>query len=62
VEWNGTALARWPEWLVEGKPRPKTGRYTFTTWRFYTKDSALLESGLLGPVVVRSAERVVLGG
>jgi hypothetical protein len=62
VEWNGTALARWPEWLVEGKPRPKTGRYTFTTWRFYTKDSPLLESGLLGPVTVRSAERMVLGG
>ncbi|MGC8834926.1 MAG: glycosylhydrolase-like jelly roll fold domain-containing protein, partial [Armatimonadota bacterium] len=58
VEWNGPALARWPQWLVEGKPRPKTGRYTFTTWRFYTKDSPLLESGLIGPVVIRSAQKV----
>lgn len=60
VEWRGRALARWPEWLVEGKPRPKTGRYTFTTWRFYTKDSPLLESGLIGPVTVRSVQKVAL--
>jgi hypothetical protein len=58
VEWNGPAIARWPQWLLEGKPRPKTGRYTFTTWRFYTKDSPLLESGLIGPVVLRSVQKV----
>lgn len=60
VEWNGPTLARWPQWLLEGKPRPKTGRYTFTTWRFYTKDSPLLESGLIGPVVLRSVQKVSL--
>lgn len=60
VEWRGPAIAKWPEWLVEGRPRPKTGRFTFTTWRFYTKDSPLLESGLIGPVSLRSARRVVL--
>jgi len=60
VEWNGPAIARWPQWLLEGKPRPKTGRYTFTTWRFYTKDSPLLESGLIGPVVLRSVQKVSL--
>ncbi|MGQ9697331.1 MAG: glycosyl hydrolase [Armatimonadota bacterium] len=60
VEWNGPRLARWPQWLVEGKPRPKTGRYTFTTWRFYTKDSPLLESGLIGPVTLRSVQKLVL--
>jgi hypothetical protein len=60
VEWNGQQLTGWPEWLVKNEPRPKTGRYTFTTWKFWGKDSALLESGLIGPVVVRSAKWVEL--
>ncbi|MCC6728771.1 MAG: hypothetical protein IT208_05470 [Chthonomonadales bacterium] len=60
VQWNGPAIARWPDWLVEGKPRPKTDRITFTTWRFYTKDSPLLESGLIGPVTLYSALPVAL--
>ncbi|MFY9233839.1 MAG: glycosyl hydrolase [Fimbriimonadaceae bacterium] len=58
VEWNGASLKAWPQWLVKGEPRPKTGRFTFTTWRFWNKDSPLLESGLIGPVVIRSARRV----
>lgn len=53
---NGT-LKAWPEWVEEGKPSP-TGRYTFTTWRLWKKDSPLIESGLLGPVTVRSAVQV----
>lgn len=57
-EWSpGGALRAWPQWLLEGKPKPKTGRYTWTTWRHYTKASPLLESGLLGPVQVRVAVR-----
>ncbi len=58
VEWNGVTLKGWPDWLVKNEPRPKTGRYTFTTWKYWSKDSKLLESGLLGPVVVRSAKRI----
>jgi hypothetical protein len=53
---NGT-LVRWPDWLLEGKPSP-TGRYTFTTWRLWSKSSELQPSGLLGPVQVQS--RVVV--
>ncbi len=60
VEWKGQVLTGWPEWLVKGEPRPKTGRFTFTTWKYWNKDSELLESGLLGPVVLRSAKRVML--
>ena len=60
VEWNGNAIARWPEWLVKGEPRPRTGRIAFTTWRFYRKDSPLLESGLLGPVTLRSVDHVTV--
>jgi len=60
VQWRGNALAAWPEWVWSGKPRPKSERYTFTTWRFWSKDDPLLESGLLGPVVLRSAQRIPL--
>jgi hypothetical protein len=55
VEWNGKQLAEWPQWFLDGKPSP-TGRLTFTTWHHWTKTSPLLESGLLGPVTLRSAE------
>ncbi len=46
--WGGV-LEHWPNWLLENKPSP-TGRLTFTTWRHWSKDDPLLESGLLGPV------------
>jgi hypothetical protein len=49
---KGGYLAGWPEWFVQGRSRPEAGRYTFTTWKHYTKDSPLLPSGLLGPVKV----------
>jgi hypothetical protein len=49
---NGT-LRKWPQWLEEGKPSP-TGRFTFTTWRLWKKDEPLQESGLLGPVTMRT--------
>jgi len=54
-EWNGDAIKAWPQWLLDGKPSP-TGRLTFTTWHHWKKDSTLLESGLLGPVTLQSAE------
>ena len=54
-EWDGKQLAGWPQWMLDGKPSP-TGRLTFTTWHHWTKDSRLLESGLLGPVVLRTVE------
>ena len=46
------SLKAWPRWLQEGKPSP-TGRYTFTSWRLWKKDSPLVKSGLLGPVFLR---------
>jgi len=57
VEWDGKQLKAWPQWLLDGKPGP-TGRLTFTTWHHWQKDDALLESGLLGPVTLRTAETV----
>lgn len=60
VEWSGDAIGKWPDWVWKGAPRPPTPRLTFTTWRFYRKDSPLLGSGLLGPVTLRSAPKIVL--
>jgi hypothetical protein len=45
-----------PDWFLQGKPKPGP-RITFSTWRHYRKDSPLLESGLLGPVHLRTAMR-----
>jgi len=59
-EWDGVHLARWPQWLVDGRPRPVRERVTFTTWKHHTRDSALQESGLLGPVLLRPAERMTV--
>ena len=47
---NGT-LKKWPQWLQDKKPSP-TGRFTFTSWRLWAKDSPLQPSGLLGPVTI----------
>ena len=52
---DGT-LSEWPQWIVDGKPDP-AGRFTFTTWRLWDKDSPLQSSGLLGPVSVRTVYR-----
>ena len=54
---NGMTLSQWPQWLLEGKPSP-TGRHTFTSHRLWKKGDPLQESGLLGPVVLRSTQRV----
>ena len=51
----GYSLKEIPAWLTAGAPRPPGGRYTLSTWKFYTKDSPLLSSGLLGPVRLESA-------
>ena len=50
-------LVEWPQWLLDGKPSP-TGRHTFTTWRHWSKDSPLMESGLLGPVKLLTTQRI----
>jgi len=53
---DGT-LKAWPQWVREGKPSP-TGRFTFTSWRLWKKDSPLVESGLLGPVTLQQIKVV----
>ncbi len=45
----GRHLNAWPKWVLEGRESP-SGKFTFATWKHWTKDDALLPSGLLGPV------------
>ena len=42
-------IKAWPQWLLDGKPSP-TERFTFASWRLWTKGDAPLASGLIGPV------------
>jgi len=59
-ERNGNAtLKKWPQWALEGKPSP-TGRFTFTSWRLWHKGDPLQDSGLLGPMKLRSTARVTV--
>jgi hypothetical protein len=48
----GGFLQEFPEWFLKGKARPGRKRLTFTTWNYFTRDSPLAPSGLLGPVRV----------
>ncbi len=56
----GRPLAEFPSWFLARQPRPSAHRYTFTTWNYFKKDSPLLESGLLGPVILRAESEVAL--
>jgi hypothetical protein len=44
-----TVTNLWPNRLI-GDQQPGATSYTFTDYQPYTKDSPLIESGLLGPV------------
>jgi hypothetical protein len=55
--WKIGPIPAWPDWLLKGQPRPEPRRVTFTTWKYYSKDSPLLPSGLLGPVALRGEGR-----
>lgn len=50
----GRMLAEVPQWLADGKPRPSQGRHSFVSFKFFTKETPLLPSGLLGPVTLES--------
>lgn len=56
----GGAIKELPEWYKKGLPKPIGKRVTFTTWHLYDKDSPLVESGLIGPVMLRVVFRKVI--
>ncbi len=55
---DGT-LNQWPRWLLDAQPSP-TGRFSFTSWRLWKKDSSLRRSGLIGPVRIIAAKNLTL--
>jgi hypothetical protein len=52
---TNNAIIRIPDWYSQGLPKPPGGRVTFTTWHHWSADAPLLESGLIGPVKIRTA-------
>jgi hypothetical protein len=54
---SGSYLKEFPDWFLKNQPRPSKGRYTFTTWNYFDRNSSLITSGLLGPVRVVSEEQ-----
>jgi hypothetical protein len=52
-------LKEWPQWLLDDKPSP-AGRYTFSSWQAWKKDSPLQESGLIGPVKIIPVSEIYL--
>jgi hypothetical protein len=55
-----TVANLWPNRLIRDTQLPPQKRLTWTTWNPYKPDSALLPSGLLGPVTIQSAEALGL--
>lgn len=53
---GGYSLKEFPDWFLKKQPRPSKGRYCFTTWNYFTKDSPLISSGLIGPVRIMKEE------
>jgi len=53
---GGSFLKEFPDWFLKNQTRPSKGRFCFTTWNYFTKDSPLVSSGLLGPVRIMRAE------
>ena len=55
---NGRAMKAFPDWFLEGKPRPSSGRKGFLLWHYHRPDSPLQPAGLIGPV--RLLRRILL--
>lgn len=49
---------RWPNRLIGDDFLPEAERKTWTSWRHWTKKDKLLESGLLGPVALKTMKEV----
>ncbi|GAB5552775.1 MAG: glycosyl hydrolase [Saprospiraceae bacterium] len=58
-ESKGKTIKTWPDWLLDQQPR-LSERLTFASYQHYWKDSELLSSGLLGPVIIRPSVVKVL--
>ncbi|MDE6637534.1 MAG: hypothetical protein K2K32_04780 [Muribaculaceae bacterium] len=53
----GCYLTSNPDWLRNGTERPSKGRKTVGCFKFFTADSPLLPSGLIGPIEIKVLSR-----
>jgi hypothetical protein len=53
----GYYLMCFPDWFINDRPRPSSGRKTFSTWVYHTRDSKLQKAGLIGPVKLKPETR-----
>lgn len=51
---DGIQNDQWPEWLLNNTART-SGRYTFSTFRHFSKGDSLFKSGLIGPVTIEQS-------
>jgi hypothetical protein len=49
----GYPIQQLPQWYMKGLPKPEKGRICFTTWKHFSKNDPLMESGLIGPVTLQ---------
>lgn len=49
---DGIRDGKWPDWMATGQ-RPKTNRFTFTTYDPFKPDTKLIPSGLIGPITLQ---------
>ena len=41
-----------PDWLKYNQPRPSSGRYTISSFKYFGAEHPLFPAGLLGPEIV----------
>jgi hypothetical protein len=51
---DGIQHDEWPEWLLNNMRRT-SGRYTFSTFKHFSKGDPLFKSGLIGPVTIEQS-------
>jgi len=59
---SANSITAIPDWYAHGKARPSGERVTFTTWHHWNANDPLLESGLIGPVMLRVAKPLAVTG
>ncbi len=58
----GRNLQEIPEWVINNTERPSKNRVTFCTFDFFTSNTPLLPSGLIGPVRISIDETIDVSG
>ena len=56
--YQGYQLVEFPDWLKGATPQQPTERNTFATWKHWSKDDALISSGLIGPVRISKVSKL----